>query len=94
VRVKVRSGDGKTSLGEGDYVGDVTVYFFRLPDTSLRSMKNCEVEPTDELLEEMRSVGAELCSMPDNPKIILDSGETVYGCQVWWERIRPPIAQG
>ena len=87
MRVKVRSGDGKTSLGEGNYVGDVTVYFFFAPDHSLLSIKDCETYPDSGLLEEMESVGTELCSTPDNPKIILDSGETVYGCQVWWERI-------
>ena len=23
------------------------------------------------------------------PKILLDNGETVYGCQTWWEPIEP-----
>ena len=31
--------------------------------------------------------GWELDALPSNPKIELDSGEVVYGCQVWWTRV-------
>lgn len=80
-RVKVHSGDGQKFLGEGKYVGDVTVWFMRMPDGSLRSLKDAEKKP----LRHETPPGAMLLESPDNPKIVLDSGDVVYGCQVWWE---------
>lgn len=83
-RVKVWNGDQSQFLGEGEYVGDVPVYFIRMPDDTLRSLHNAEEPPPKEFLEE---TGGKLVKMPRNPKIKLDSGDTVYGCQVWWEPV-------
>jgi hypothetical protein len=82
-RVRVHDGSGEKLLGEGTYVGDVKVYFMAMPDGSLQSLSNAEEEPTPELIPP----GAEVICSEDNPKIVLDSGRTVYGCQVWWEPI-------
>lgn len=82
-RVRVHDGSGEKLLGEGTYVGDVAVYFIHMPDGSLRSLSNAEEEPPPEMVPE----GAEVISSTDNPKIVLDNGRTVYGCQVWWEPI-------
>jgi len=80
-RVQVHSGDGKTLLGNGTYVGEVAVYVVR-GEGFIRSAPNAEEIPMGmEHLAEM---------IPSNPKIILDSGEVVYGCQVWWA----PIPEG
>ena len=86
-RVEVWSGDGETVLGTGTYLGDVTAHFFRMPDGSLRSQSDAEIEPSPELLAEMDELGAKYVVMPYNPKIELDNGRTVYGCQVWWKAI-------
>lgn len=80
-RVKVRSGDGTEDLGLGWYVGDVTVFFIRQPDGSLTSAHDAEKPPS---LEDLPP-GAQLVKSENNPKIKLDSGDIVYGCQVWWE---------
>jgi hypothetical protein len=87
-RVRVFSGDGQTDLGLGWYVDNVTTYAFRdLRTGSLRSAPNAEEPPSDELTLDMELHGWELDVLPDNPKIELDGGETVYGCQVWWSRV-------
>jgi hypothetical protein len=80
-RVRVWNGDQSEFLGEGDYVGNVAIYAIQMPDGSLRSNTNAEVEP-DEVPE-----GGVVRRMNNNPKIVLDNGQTVYGCQVWWEPI-------
>lgn len=81
MRVKVWNGDHSEYLGEGEYVGDVTVYIIQMPDGSLRSVQNAEEKPPPEMIPP----GAYLRETSGNPKIKLDKGETVYGCQVWWE---------
>lgn len=83
LRVRVHSGDGKTDLGMGWYVGDVMVYAIRTPEGNLLSLSNAEVEPPASMVPE----GGALLESPDNPKIVLDSGKVVYGCQVWWEPV-------
>ena len=75
MRVKVWSGDKSEYLGEGNYVADVTVYFSRNPDGSLSSFSNAEEKPENVDFQESKA----------NPKIILDSGETIYGAQCWFE---------
>lgn len=76
-KVKVWNGDQSEYLGEGTYVGEVTVYFVRTDD-GIQSASNAEERPQgvseDQIIES-----------PDNPKIVLDNGRTVYGCQVWWK---------
>ena len=44
-RVKVWNGDQSEYLGEGNYEGDVKVYFVRSPDGSLNSLTNAEEKP-------------------------------------------------
>ncbi len=83
MRVRVHDGSGEKLLGEGTYEGDVSVYFIVMPDGSLRSLSNAEEEPPPEMVPE----GGEVVKTDDNPKIRLDTGEVVYGCQVWWEPI-------
>ncbi len=80
-RVQVHSGDGKTLLGNGTYVGNVPVYVIRT-EWGLQSATLAEEPP-----EGMEDVAEYL---PSNPKIVLDSGKVVYGCQVWWA----PIPEG
>lgn len=66
----------------GQWVGNVTVYVINHPRGSLVSNKLAETRPTD---EEVAKIGGTLEELKDNPKIVLDDGEVVYGCQVWWE---------
>lgn len=80
MRVEVWSGDGVTRLGLGNYTEDVTTYAMRMPDGSLRSLCNAEIKPEAEIVPE----GAEVIEIEGNPKIVLDNGNVVYGCQVWW----------
>ena len=44
----------------------------------------------DEFLEEkwQQSIKLQPYSEQKTPKIILDNGEIVYGCQIWWEEIK------
>lgn len=89
-RVRVWNGDQSEYLGEGDYVGEATVYFVRNDDgTILSSNQDAETEPDPETLPE----GARVMCSENNPKIKLDSGEIVYGCQVWWESVEEPQGQ-
>jgi hypothetical protein len=85
-RVRVHSGDGSTLLGDGWYVGDVDVFFIRHSDGHLTSAHDAEKPPP---LEEIPT-GAQLVKSENNPKIKLDNGDVVYGCQVWWEPIEEP----
>ena len=90
MRVRVHDGSGENLLGEGTYEGNVKVYFFQMPDGNLQSLQNAEEEPSPEMIPE----GAELICTDDNPKIRLDSGEVVYGCQVWWSPIEEEHEHG
>lgn len=78
-RVRVYDGTGKELLGEGTYVGDVQAYAMLMPDGSLQSLRDAEQPPDPRLCP-----GGELVSLGRNPKIVLDGGRVVYGCQVWW----------
>lgn len=82
-KVSVKSGDGKTDLGYGTYVDDVTVYTIQNADGSLISLNNAEQYPESLNIPQ----GSVVRESKNNPKIILDSGKTVYGCQVWWEPV-------
>lgn len=77
IRVRVRSGDGTKDLGKGTYVGDVDVYY-ATKDGVLLSLQNAEAPPMPGDLP----AGAVVRKSHGNPKIILDTGEVVYGCQV------------
>ena len=82
LRVEVFSGNGKEFLGAGTMVGFVPVYIIRELDSikGIYSSHNAEVKPEgvpDELITKIDS----------NPKIKLDDGKVVYGCQVYWKLI-------
>lgn len=78
-RVRVWNDDRSEFLGEGQYVSNVKTYFYEI-EGGISSASNAEEKPEgipeDQIIES-----------PDNPKIVLDSGRVVYGCQVWWEPI-------
>lgn len=79
IRVIVRDGQNEGEPRKGTYVGEVTVYAILDEETgNLLSMKDAETRPEAADEQIVRELG-------DNPKIVLDDGETVYGCQVWWE---------
>lgn len=84
-RVAVKDGAGTKDLGKGTYVGNVEVYFMVGPQGVILSQKNAEVPP-DEVPPDTKVI-----KRGGNPKIVLDSGEVVYGCQVWWEPIDEPM---
>ena len=79
--VEVFDGTGKQLLGFGKLVKHVTVYAIVKPDGSIVSLQNAEERPPDELIAEHNG---ELLVTEDNPKIVLDDGRVVHGCQVWW----------
>ena len=80
-KVLVRDGSGQKILGYGKYVGSTKVWVLQMPDGSLRSAPNAEAMPQNV------PPGAKLYQTDNNPKIILDDGRVVYGCQVWWEPV-------
>lgn len=81
-RVKVSDGSGQKELGLGTYVGDEMVWVAVGPGgEQLLSSKDATVPPTDV------PEGYELQRLGKNPKIQMDNGEVVYGCQVWWEPV-------
>lgn len=87
VRVKIMDGLGEESLGLGWLVGFTTVYAFWHPDRLMIStLPDPTQKPTDDEVALMESDGFQLTQLDDNPVIELDSGETVYGSQVWWEK--------
>ena len=76
MRVRVWNGDRSEYLGEGTYVGDVTVYL-ALAEGAIVSGANPEVPP-DGIPSDA------VMAFEGNPKFQLDSGEFVYGCQTFW----------
>ena len=89
MRVDVWNGDKSEHLGLGTYVGDVEVYFMQMPDGSLRSNTNAETPPEPDSIPP----GAKVVKTDNNPKIVLDSGRTVYGCQVWWSPVEDDFVE-
>lgn len=81
LRVQVWNGDQSVFLGNGELVGTATVYFIACEGGVLYSSENPEERPTEKALAELQG---ELVESADNPKIRLDDGSYVYGCQVWW----------
>jgi hypothetical protein len=87
-RVVVFDGKGENLVGLGRYVGEARVYIaVRGTRTNpiLRTGKNAEIPP----ILKADEVDCQIISQM-NPKIVLDDGEVVYGCQVWWE----PVEEG
>lgn len=87
MRVQVWNGDQSEFLGHGELVGTATVYFVAGADGGLYSMENPEERPPEEMLREL---DGEIIESADNPKIRLDDGSHVYGCQVWWSPVDAP----
>jgi hypothetical protein len=86
-RVSVRDGSGQKELGLGTYVGDEMVWVAVGPGgEQLLSSKDATVPPTDV------PDGYELQRLGKNPKIQMDNGDVVYGCQVWWEPVEDKVA--
>ena len=82
LRVDVFDGSGKNHLGQGTIVGFVDVYIMR-DGLGISSATNAETKP-DEIPDDA------IEKITGNPKILLDSGKTVYGCQTWWKPIDEP----
>ena len=81
MRVEVTSGDGKEFLGFGTLLGEVTTYAIQMPDETILSARYAEKPPSEEMVRES---GGTLITIENNPKILMDDGSVVYGCQVWW----------
>lgn len=91
MRVFVVSGDQRAILGEGTLVGYATVYGFRNRDgTRLTIPSQPETPLTPFQVQLNRFRGLSPIRMTDNPKIQLDDGTIVYGCQVWWGPLEAP----
>lgn len=81
-RVVVYGGDGKTLLGEGEYVGEADVYVVRTPEGNILSERDATDFPTFEAEGDVEFIGG-------NPKLRMDDGTIKYGCQVWWKEKEP-----
>ena len=85
-RVHVLSADSSKELGYGTYMGQVPTK--DIPDEPLPSFLAPSPEPVTLTDDERAFVGAMVESLTEEgattPKIVLDSGETVYGFQCWW----------
>ena len=78
-RVIVNSLDDPDKQRQGIYAGDVNVYAVLDEQTgNLIQVKEGDTAPEPEPGQVVQEVGP-------NPKLVLDDGEVVYGCQVWWE---------
>ncbi len=80
-RVRVWKQDKSKYLGEGTFVGTATIYIIRVVGGTL---VNLDPEVRPELPEHIGHVIEELRDMP---KILLDSGEFVYGCFLQWHLV-------
>ncbi|MFA7309580.1 MAG: hypothetical protein WC050_01610 [Candidatus Paceibacterota bacterium] len=93
-RVQVMSADGIKELGFGTYMGRVSFgEVIRNPDPSA----TMPLPPPEErtgivgaFIEEMAKVMTADDQM--TPRIVLDSGETVYGFQCWWSVVEQQSA--
>ena len=78
LRVEVFDGSGKEFLSFGTMIGFVDVYIVR-HENGLYSAHDAETKPEgfpEEVIQKIES----------NPKIQLDDGRIVYGCQVYWKK--------
>lgn len=79
MRVEVFDGSGKEFLGLGTMMGFVDVYIVR-HENGIYSAHDAETKP-EGFPEEA------ITKIPSNPKIKLDDGRIVYGCQTYWKKI-------
>jgi len=94
MRVEVWNGDKSKNLGHGTLLEDVKIHtvMVALPDGSaamLSDPKNPEVKPPPPTFPDGKPMPQELYRYHEGltPKILLDTGETVYGCATWWNPI-------
>ena len=76
LRVKVWNGDRSSFLGEGEYRDNVDVYYWRTRE----GVASCE-DPT----QKPEGVSEDYLMTSETPRIFMDDGSVVYGCQTWWE---------
>lgn len=82
-------------LGEGEFMGNVPLSEVISEEEQKENFKafclrTLDILESDEdvLMEEVNRMFAEMnYSERTTPKIRLDSGKIVYGCQIWWEAI-------
>lgn len=84
--VDVWAGDDGAYLGRGKLAGFVTTWHVKLPSGNITSVANPELPPTKEDIDEIIEAEGTIVLSNDMPKIVLDSGQVVYGCQVFWSR--------
>lgn len=86
-RVHVLDAAGTKELGYGTYMGSVPLK--DVPDEPAACVAIDEPMPLSEA--EQAEVGAMVEELMEDgtttPKIVLDSGETVYGFQCWWTEV-------
>lgn len=84
-RVQVYAVDGERDLGLGTYVGMVALSEAAQEDPSPAVGEPDSLELSEEELEEAGAIVEGLLNDEiQTPKIMLDSGEIVYGFQCWW----------
>lgn len=74
MRVMVMDASMTKALGEGKLVGMVSLWGWLEKKDGEAWMEYSEEKPE----------GKGAFRIPSNPKIELDSGKIVYGCQCWW----------
>ena len=101
-RVKVWV-DAETPLGEGELVGKVPLVdayevIYKTIDVNILQEKYCLniiavaanhgilPPPPDKLPKIMKKMLNNF-NLATTPKIVLDTGEVVYGCQIWWKEV-------
>lgn len=78
--MKVKVWDAQLNLlGEGNFLGRVDVYVW---DGQVAE------SPADLRIEDATVEWFVPTVVKDNPKIQLDDGRIVYGCQVWWKELK------
>jgi len=83
-RVRVKDGHGKEDLGLGTYLGEADVVVAQTLDGSILTSDDPEHKAPH--LADLPA-GSQIVHVKNNPKIRLDDGRIVYGCQVWWEAV-------
>ena len=84
-RVHVTTANGSKELGYGTYMGEVPMKDVPDEPEVCVAVEEESVQLTEEQKAEVDAMVDQL-SEDDatTPKIVLDSGETVYGFQCWW----------
>lgn len=83
-RVHVFSADKTKDLGLGTYMGEVPLS--EVPDTKVDSEPPPEEGSDAAFLEALTEAALEHMNEDTGiPKLVLDSGETVYGFECWWK---------